>query len=101
MGYDYDPVLADTARHYAELDREAIRADFVERRTAEIHAELLASDFEIEALLDQLFANDAISDRVMLACYRGDVGELQSIIRRAALDEAKCRADAELLPRGK
>lgn len=98
---DYCPVTADTARYYAEEAREHARADFVESRTAEIQAAILASDSEVEALLDQMFANDAISDAVMVACYRGNVAPLQAVIRAEALAEAKCRADAEALRGGK
>jgi len=97
---DFDPVVADTARYYAERSEEAARDAFVEERTAEIQAGILASDTEVEALMDQLFANDAISDAVMVACYRGNVAPLQAVIRAEAMAEAKCRAESEALRGG-
>lgn len=98
---DYCPVTADTARYYSREAAEHAREDFVEIRTVEIFASILASQDELKELLDQACANGDISDSVLMDCYYGDNSRLRSVMLRAARAEAKCRADAEALRSGK
>lgn len=96
--------LQSAYEHSTELDRNAVidseraegqRSQFVAARARDINAEILASDSELEGLMQHVFGDaEACNDSLWVRIYR-ESPTFTVLVERHALKQAELRADAE------